>query len=50
MKILYFAWLREHIGKGEEELDALPENVRTVGALADYLLNNLNERIGDRPG
>lgn len=37
MKILYFAWLREHIGKGAEELDALPDDVRTVAALTDYL-------------
>ena len=37
MKILYFAWLREHIGKGDEELDTLPENVGTVAQLADFL-------------
>ena len=34
--ILYFARLREVLGKGEEEL-VLPEGVATVGALADFL-------------
>lgn len=37
MKILYFAWLREHIGTGAEELETLPDDVRTVGGLVDYL-------------
>ena len=34
--ILYFARLREALGKGEEEL-VLPDGVATVGALADFL-------------
>ncbi|MGD2141540.1 MAG: molybdopterin converting factor subunit 1 [Burkholderiales bacterium] len=34
--ILYFARLREALGKGEEEL-VLPEGVGTVGELADFL-------------
>jgi molybdopterin synthase sulfur carrier subunit len=34
--VLYFAWLRERVGRAEERLD-LPEQVRTVGALIDYL-------------
>ena len=36
MNILYFAWIREKIGKGSETLD-LPDGVATVSALADWL-------------
>lgn len=36
MKVLYFAWLRQKIGVGEETL-ALPAGVATVGALIDHL-------------
>lgn len=36
MKILYFAWIRERIGKAEEEIE-LPTSVRTVGELIDWL-------------
>jgi len=36
MRILYFAWLREKIGKSEEEL-ALPPEVETAGALVEWL-------------
>ncbi len=36
MKVLYFAWLRERMGRGEEEL-ALPPGVGTVGELAAFL-------------
>ncbi|GGH25176.1 molybdopterin synthase sulfur carrier subunit [Alsobacter metallidurans] len=36
MKIVYFAWVRERIGKPEEELTP-PENVRTVADLAAWL-------------
>lgn len=36
MKICYFAWLREKIGRQEEEL-TLPENVRDVAALLEWL-------------
>ena len=36
MKIVYFAWMREYIGASGEELD-LPQDVTTVGALADFL-------------
>ena len=38
VKGLYFARLREALGKGEEEL-VLPEGVDTVGALAGFLRN-----------
>jgi sulfur-carrier protein len=36
MKALYFAWVRERIGKSEEELTP-PENVTTVGELMAWL-------------
>jgi molybdopterin synthase sulfur carrier subunit len=36
MKILYFAWLRQRTGIGEEEI-ALPEAVRDVESLIDWL-------------
>ena len=36
MKILYFAWMREHTGCRTEEIQ-LPENVATISELATYL-------------
>jgi molybdopterin synthase sulfur carrier subunit len=36
MTLLYFAWVRQKIGKSEETL-ALPQGVRTVGELAAFL-------------
>jgi sulfur-carrier protein len=36
VKLLYFAWVRERIGKAEEEVDA-PANVATVGDLIAWL-------------
>jgi molybdopterin synthase sulfur carrier subunit len=36
MQILYFAWVRERIGTGEERL-APPSEATTVGALVDWL-------------
>lgn len=36
MKILYFARLREQIGKSEEQV-SLPENIRCLGDLIDWL-------------
>ncbi len=35
-KLVYFAWVRERIGKPEEEVE-LPGNVRTVAELARWL-------------
>ena len=35
-KLVYFAWVRERIGKPEEELD-LPESVVTAGDLIAHL-------------
>ena len=36
MQLLYFAWVRERIGVGEEQVDP-PDAVRTVADLADWL-------------
>jgi molybdopterin synthase sulfur carrier subunit len=36
MKLLYFAWLRERIGTGAEELTPPPE-IRDVATLLDWL-------------
>jgi molybdopterin synthase sulfur carrier subunit len=36
MKVLYFAWIRERIGKPEEEIE-LPPSIATVGDLMDWL-------------
>jgi len=36
IQVLYFAWLRERMGRAEETLP-LPPGVHTVGALADWL-------------
>ena len=36
MKVLYFAWVRERIGKAEEEIDP-PAGVATVGELIAWL-------------
>ena len=37
MKVLYFAWVRERIGKAEEVLEP-PANVRTVSDLMEWLV------------
>ena len=36
MKFLYFAWIRERIGKPEEEVE-LPASIATVGDLMNWL-------------
>lgn len=36
MKLLYFAWVRQKVGRGEEVVDA-PREVATVGALVEWL-------------
>jgi molybdopterin synthase sulfur carrier subunit len=36
MKALYFAWVRERVGKAEEEIDP-PPTVATVGELITWL-------------
>jgi molybdopterin synthase sulfur carrier subunit len=36
MRVLYFAWMRERMGRSEEELSP-PPGVATVGALVEWL-------------
>lgn len=36
MKLRYFAWVRERIGKTEEDIE-LPASVRTIGDLTAWL-------------
>jgi sulfur-carrier protein len=36
VKLLYFAWVRQKIGRGEEIVDA-PREAATVGALVAWL-------------
>jgi molybdopterin synthase sulfur carrier subunit len=36
MKVKYFAWVRERVGKSEETVEP-PANVRTVGELMGWL-------------
>ncbi len=36
MKLLYFAWVRERVGKAEEQIDP-PAGVTTVGQLIAWL-------------
>ncbi len=36
MKILYFAWLRERIGTGEEDI-SLPPEIATIADLVGFL-------------
>jgi molybdopterin synthase sulfur carrier subunit len=36
MKAVYFAWVRERIGKADEEI-APPDHVRTAGELVEWL-------------
>ena len=36
MKLIYFAWVRERIGRTEEEID-LPDEVKTVADLLLFL-------------
>lgn len=37
MQLLYFAWLRERVGTGEESV-APPPDVKTVASLIDWLI------------
>lgn len=36
MKLVYFAWVRQKIGRGEETLD-VPASTKTVAQLAEWL-------------
>ena len=42
MVIKYFSWIREHVGKSEENFD-LPNDVTTINELIDYL-NSSNDK------
>ena len=42
MKILYFAWIRERIGRSEEEIE-LPGSVTTVDDLVAWLMKRGDE-------
>ena len=42
MKLLYFAWVRERVGKPEEEVEP-PAEVRTVGELMAWLAGRGDE-------
>jgi len=39
MKILYFAWLRERLNRGEDQFD-VPDDIKTVGDLMSWISNN----------
>ena len=41
MKILYFAWMREHTGCAEEEIE-LPDGVTTVADLVPHIASQSN--------
>ena len=42
MKLCYFAWVRERVGKAEEEID-VPASVATVGELMVWLTSRGEE-------
>jgi len=42
LKLLYFAWVRERIGKSEEVIEP-PASVRTVGELVTWLVGRGEE-------
>jgi sulfur-carrier protein len=44
MKALYFAWVRERIGKAEEELDP-PADVATIGDMIAWLKTRGEEYV-----
>ncbi|WP_303785541.1 molybdopterin converting factor subunit 1 [Azovibrio restrictus] len=48
VRILYFASLRERLGRGEESLE-LPEGLATVGELKDWLAGQGREALGQTP-
>lgn len=51
MKILYFAWMREKIGRSQDALDDLPDSIATVADLVDHLAaqgGGYAEAFGDR--
>ena len=38
MKILYFSWIKDGIGKNREEID-IDESIKTISDLIDFLIN-----------
>jgi len=42
MVVKYFSWIKEHIGKSEEQID-LPSNITNVNQLINYL-NEIDEK------
>jgi molybdopterin synthase sulfur carrier subunit len=42
MKVIYFAWVRERVGKSEEEI-VVPQAVTTVGELIEWLAGRGDE-------
>ena len=42
MVVKYFSWIKEHIGKSEEQID-LPNNITNVNQLISYL-NEIDEK------
>ncbi|MDC0093582.1 molybdopterin converting factor subunit 1 [Alphaproteobacteria bacterium] len=42
MIIKYFSWIREHVGKSEENFD-LPSDITTINELINHL-NNINDK------
>ena len=45
MRVLYFAWVRERIGTGEESVSP-PADVTTVAALVDWLAGRSDAHAG----
>ena len=37
MKILYFSWIKDGIGKNQEEIN-LNDNIKTISDLIDFLI------------
>ena len=42
MIIKYFSWIKEHVGKSEEQIE-LPDHIKNVNELINYL-NELNKK------
>ncbi len=42
IKLIYFAWLRERFGIGEEQVD-LPDTIKTISDLFDWLASRSEE-------
>ena len=42
MIIKYFSWIKEHIGKSEEQIE-LPDHVKNINELINYL-NEIDEK------